>query len=278
MITKFSIVEFLKEYPNDDICLDVLFKSKHGDLSECPGCGKEHPKFYRIKTRTCYSCGDCGHQIHPMVGTIMEGSTTPLQKWFVAIFLFAVSRNGVSAKELERALGVTYKCAWRIGHKIRSLMEDDDKLSGLVEVDESMFGGKKKGKRGWGAAGKELLFGMVERGKSGKIKAVVVKSRKRNVLIPIIRQTVEEGSIVHTDAFRVYRMLNYCGYDHKVKNGEGIHQNSIEGYWGNFKNSIRGTHSFVSAKHLQAYLNEFGFRYNRRKSEIPMFDSILRRI
>ncbi len=278
MITKFSIVDFLQKFPNDGICLDYLFKAKYGNLDVCPGCKKENPKFYKIKGRTCYSCSSCRHQIHPMVGTIMEGSTTALQKWFTAIFLFAVSKNGVSAKELERALGVTYKCAWRIGHKIRSLMEDDDQLSGLVEIDESMFGGKKKGKRGWGAAGKELLFGMVERGEQGRIKAVVVKSRKRNVLIPIIRETVEEGSVVHTDAFRVYRMLNYCGYDHKIKDGAKIHQNSIEGYWGNFKNSIRGTHSFVSGKHLQSYLNEFGFRYNRRNSETPMFDLILQRI
>lgn len=195
----------------------------------------------------------------------MEGSTTPIGLWYFAIYLFSQSKNGVNAKELERQLGVTYKTALRVGHKIRSIMVyDEGELCGVVEVDESLYGGKAKGKRGWGAENKVILFGMIER--EGKIRIVHVPNRQYKTLMPIMQKSIKEGTVVHTDKFKVYRALPNKGYDHKVKNNDDIDTNTIEGYWGNFKKSVLGTHTWVTQKYLQNYLDEFSFRHNHRKA------------
>lgn len=219
-----------------------------------------------------------------MAGTIMEGSTTDLWKWFYAIYQFSISKNGVSAKELERALGVTYPTALRIGHKIRKLMGmDKAKLKGTVEVDESLIGGAVRGgKRGWGAENKTCMFGMVERG--GKIKVLIVPNRERETVFAEINQNIEKGTTVYTDEFKAYRTLAGEGYIHdsvvhsKYQWTKGdCSTNSIEGYWSNLKKSIRGTHTKVSPKYLQLYLNEFSFRHNKRKSK-EIFHEILLKI
>jgi transposase-like protein len=212
-----------------------------------------------------------------MAGTIFEGTTLTLHKWFYAIFLFSISKNGVSAKELERSLEVTYKTAWRLGHQIRKSLRDNDvKLKGLVEIDESMYGGRSHGKHGWGAEGKVVLFGMVERG--GNVRVKVVPNRQRETLFPVINKSVETNSKVHTDNYKGYYGLWKHGFRHRKKDGKAIHINSMEGYWGNFKKAMLGTHTWVSPKHLQNYLDEFQFRYNNRREVIKMFDLMMYRI
>lgn len=157
-----TIQQFFKKFPNDDVCLTHLFNTKFEKDHQCPKCGKKG-KWYLLKSEKAFSCGGCGHHIHPMVGTIFENSSTSLQLWFYAIYLFTTTRSGVSAKELERQLGVTYKTAWRMGHKIREYMSDIDgnnKLTGVIEADETYIGGVKKGTRGRGAKNKSIVFGM----------------------------------------------------------------------------------------------------------------------
>jgi len=284
--TWFTVADFMKKFPSDDACLEHVFQLRYGGLEACPKCAVIGAKFYRMKKRRCYACGQCGGHIYPLAGTPMHESTTNLTSWFFAIYLFASSKNGVSAKELQRQLGVTYKTAWRMGHKIRELMgRDDTKLGGgegggAVEVDESLIGGRAKGKRGWGAGNKTCLFGIIEKGGAGRVRVTVVGHRKRRILIPLIQRHVEPGTTVHSDEFRVYRSLPLNGFKHESvchskyqwKNGE-CHTNNIEGYWSNLKKSLRGTHTFVSQKHLQAYINEFDFRHNHRGS--PMFDAMI---
>ncbi len=191
-----------------------------------------------------------------------------------------VTRNGVSAKELERQLGVTYKCAWRIGHKIRELMDMlgmGKLMSGHVEVDETYVGGKRKGgKRGRGAPGKAVVFGVLERG--GEVKGRVVSNVRRKTLQPIIRATVKEGATVSSDELKSYKDLSKLGYEHGVVShgtGEyvsGIYSvNALEGFWSQLKRGIVGTHLHVSAKHLPKYVAEFQFRYNNRKNPAGMF-------
>ena len=163
----FTVTEFFKRFPDDDACLDHLMLVRHGESIDCPKCGK-HGKFSRIKKLPAYQCSWCGHHIHPMVGTPFEKSRTPLQKWFYAMYLFTTSRHGVPAKELQRQLGVTYKCAWRMGHEIRKYMggvDGDDDLSGHVEADETYIGGREKGARGRPTknSNKTAVFGIVER-------------------------------------------------------------------------------------------------------------------
>lgn len=145
-----TIQQFFKKFPNDDACLKHLFKVRFVKNHECPKCKRE-TTWHLLNSERAFSCSKCGHHIHPTVGTIFEDSKTSLQLWFYAVYLFTTTRSGVSAKELQRQLGVTYKTAWRMGHQIRKHMSEvdgDEPLSGIVEIDETYIGGKRKGKRG----------------------------------------------------------------------------------------------------------------------------------
>ena len=214
-----TITQFFRQFPTDDACLEHLWQLRYGDEVECPKCGKVG-KFYRLSKEPAYSCPRCGHHIHPMVGTPFAKSRTPLQKWFYAMYLFTTTRHGVSAKELQRQLGVTYKCAWRMGHEIRKYMakvDGETPLGGAVEADETYIGGKRSGgKRGRGAPNKTIVFGMLERG--GDIMAHVVPNVRKRTLQPLITESVEPGSIVHTDELASYSGLDRAGYRHETVN------------------------------------------------------------
>jgi transposase-like protein len=154
MSAHLTIQDFFKQFPDDDACLDYLMKLRHGDVIDCPKCGKTG-RFARIRKMPAYSCQWCGHHIHPMVGTPFHKSHTPLQKWFYAMYLFCTTRHGVPAKELQRQLGVSYPTAYRLAMEIRKymgLVDGEPPLTGHVEVDETYVGGKRPGKRGRGAA------------------------------------------------------------------------------------------------------------------------------
>ncbi len=278
-----TVQEFFKRFPDDDACLDHLMKLRFGDKLDCPKCGK-HGRFHRLRKLPAYECQWCGHHIHPMVGTPFERSHTSLQKWFYAMFLFTTSRHGVPAKELQRQLGVTYKTAWRMGHQIRKYMaqvDGDAPLDGHVEVDETYVGGRKKGgKRGRGAPGKTIVFGMLER--NGDVMTRIVKNVRRKTLEHHIKANIEKGTTISSDELKSYGKVARLGYEHGTVNHSadewvnGIHHvNSLEGFWSRLKNSIRGTHIHVSGKHLPKYLGEFEFRYNLRKTPERMFDLLL---
>lgn len=170
---KLTIKQFNDTFPNDDVCLQFIFEKRYGSLKACPKCGVAEPSYYRVRGRKCYECQDCGHQIHPLANSIFHKSNTPLKSWFYAIYLFSASKNGVSAKELERHLGVTYKTAWRIAKQIRLLMEQDDEiLTGDVETDETYIGGRRKLAQKFD--NKSIVHGVVER--NGRAKITHVKS------------------------------------------------------------------------------------------------------
>lgn len=188
------------------------------------------------------------------------------------------SKNGVAAKELERHLGVTYKCAWRIAKQIRLLMiEDSTPLIGkeIIEADETYIGGIRKGKRGRGAEGKTPMFGVVER--KGSVKAKVIPNVKQVTLMPLVESMVSPNSVITTDESNSYNKVKSLGHLHEtVRHGRGeyvrgdVHTNTIEGFWSQFKRSVHGTFHAVSPKYLQTYLNEFSFRYNHRTSVLPL--------
>ena len=281
-MSDYTIIEFFDSFPDDDACLDHLMGVRFGLSGSCPKCGREG-KYHRIKKLPAYGCQWCGHHIHPMVNTPFEKSRTSLRKWYYAMYLFTTCRHGVPAKELQRQLGVTYKCAWRMGHEIRKYMakvDGDSGLGGHVEVDETYIGGKRPGKRGRGAAGKTVVFGMLER--DGDVMTKVVPDAKTKTLNPIIESNVEKASTISSDEWHAYKNLSKQGYQHgTVEHGKeeyvnGIHHvNSIEGFWSRLKNSIRGTHVHVSKKYLPNYLGEFEYRYNMRKSPKWMFERLL---
>ena len=277
-----TIQEFFKRFPNDGVCLAHVFVTKYGQNPTCPKC-KRPGKWYRLAKHPSYSCEWCGHHIHPCVGTPFERSRTSLQLWFYAIYLFTTSRHGVSAKELQRQLGVTYKTAWRMGHEIRKHMAKVDgnkPLDGHVEVDETYVGGHRPGKRGRGAEGKTIVFGMVERG--GDLQTHVVPNAKRKTLEPLILENVKAGSQISSDEWGAYNHLTSKGYDHcTVEHGKEewvdgeTHVNTLEGLWSQLKRSISGTHVHVSKKYLASYLGEFEFRFNLRDKEAAMFPRLL---
>src|SRR3954447_501018 len=212
----YSLMEFMAEYPDDAACLDKLWRDKHapdGHHAHCPKCDRER-KFHRTKTRASYTCDTCGLHIHPMAGTLFQKSTTSLHLWFYAIYLVASTRCGISAKQLERELGVTYKTAHRMMKRIRTeLMADidDDQLSGDVEIDETSWGGKPRNKlpdRKAVAAFREAkptILGMVERG--GRVRLRVIPSRRGPALSREVRANVNPSSIIFTDDWQAYKAL-----------------------------------------------------------------------
>ena len=164
---KLTVRQFFDRFPTDDACLEHVMEVRYGLRHVCGTCGVE-ATFHKITGRKAYACSQCGHHVYPCAGTIFEDSHTSLHSWFYAVYLFVVTRHGVSGKELQRALGVTYKTAWRMGHQIRTLMASADGfevLQGHVELNEAYVGGRRHGgKRGRGAEGKTIVFGMKQRG------------------------------------------------------------------------------------------------------------------
>ncbi len=279
---RYTIKDFKRDFPNDDVCLDYVFGQRYGKEYVCSKCNKKG--FYKVKDRKCYACAWCGYQIHPLAETIFHKSSTKLTDWFFAIFLMSQSKNGVSAKEIERHLGVTYKTAWRIQKQIRSLMKQDNSiLTGIVEIDETYVGGRRKGKRGRGAEGKTIVVGMTER--EGAVKARVAKDNKISKVLPIMRKQIKIGTHVMSDEYRSYKNMASYGFKHDVVRhgfreyvrGE-VHTNTIEGFWSQMKRSIDGTYHSVSPKHLQSYVDEFAYRYNHRASSVPLFHLLLGRM
>lgn len=265
----FTLKDFQAQFPDDRACLDFLFNTRWPRGGKCDECGKANC-FHPINDRRSYSCAWCGYQVYPTAGTIFHKSTTSLVSWFFAIFLMSTSRNGVAAKELERQLGVTYKTAWRMAHEIRKLMQDKPgKFFGECEADETYVGGVRPGKRGRGAAGKTAVVGVVNR--RGGVQAKVVSAVNTASVMGHIRETVEPGAKIHTDEAHVYNFVKPLGYSHEVVNHGRkeyvrgrVHTNTIEGFWAQLKRSIDGTHHHVSPKYLQAYVDEFAFRYSNR--------------
>jgi transposase len=298
--SQMTYTRFMERFPDHDACLNYLKDRFHPDGSDCPKCGRA-TKFHRIKSRAAYSCQWCGHQVYPTAGTIFHKSTTNLQMWFWAIYLISSTRCGISAKQLEREIGVSYPTAHRMFKQIRTLLaeEDGDPLTGKVEADETAIGGKPRrgdivklqrdGEADLSAAGgrwrnrKTTVFAMVER--QGRVRASVVPDRTRKTLLGELRTHVLPASTIFTDEWPAYLGVerDYVAH-HRIRHSEEIyvrgdvHTQTIEGFFGLVKNGLRGVYHAVSTKYLQNYLDEYCFRYNARNVERPMFWLILDRV
>lgn len=275
----YNFKDFDADFPNDSACLDFIFRARYANhICEC---GKSKC-FHRRKTRRAYECAWCGAQIYPTAGTIFHKSETSLKSWFFAIFLFAKSKNGVAAKEIERQVGVTYKTAFRMAHKIRELMTNGGNLlSGVIEADETYIGGRKSG-MGRGSIGKTPVVGVVER--RGEVRATVITNATAGNAINHLRKNVETTAQVVSDESPIYNFTSKFGFKHiRVNHSAGeyvvgrAHTNTIEGFWAQLKRSIDGTHHSVSPKYLQNYVNEFSFRYNRRFEGCDVLGDLLSR-
>ncbi len=285
-------MEFIERYPDDAACLDRLWRDRYapdGHHAFCTRCERER-KFHRTKTRASYTCDTCGLHVHPMKGTIFEKSTTSLKLWFYAMYLMASTRCGISAKQLEREIGVTYRTAHRMMKKIRTeLMTDqgDDPLGGDVEIDETSIGGKPRVPltRSEAAAFREAkptVLGMVERG--GRIRFRVIPSRRGPALSREVRANVNPSSIIFTDDWQAYKPLRREYLDHKIINHSAgiyvrgdVYTNTIEGAFGNLKTGMRGAYKHVSPAYLQSYLDEYAWRHNAQRADGALFEQLLQR-
>jgi transposase len=275
---KYTIKQFQKDFPDDEACLSYVFAHRFGEDYPCPECGKT--SWYKVTGRKAYACPS-GHFINPLADTIFHKSDTKLSLWFFAVYKFSNSRNGVSAKELERDLGVTYKTAWRIAKKIRSLMDTSEfKLSGTVEVDEAYM---EKMKTPHSKGDIPKVLGMVQR--QGGAKAIVMQKTGTFNTIPLIKSEVEAGSNLMTDMAAVYRGKKLDDYNHNAVNHSAkqfvqglIHTNTVEGFFSQIKRSIDGTYHRVSQKYLQSYLDEFSWRLSHARSGVPLFLLLLGRL
>jgi transposase-like protein len=288
---KYTIADFNTEFPNDAACLTHIFEARWpGGITVCDSekCGSVERKHHHVTGRTAYACDYCGKHIYPLAGTIFEKSTTSLKTWFYAMYLMGSTRCGVSAKQIQRETGVTYKTAWRMFKQIRTLMAEDVKLEGSsVEVDEAYYGGKRKGGGGRPMRGdkqKSPILGMVERG--GKVVAKVIPDTTAKTLCGNIREYVMPASTVFTDELNAYNTVSEgrrythqrINHSSKVYVVGNVHTNTIEGFWSLIKRGLGGVYHSVSQKYLQSYLDEYSFRYNRRGQGNLIFTSILEQV
>jgi transposase len=284
---KFTINQFNEMFPDEDACLDFLKDTLYPDGVTCRKCGRI-TQHHRLTKRRAYSCQECGTHVYPLAGTIFAKSRTPLKLWFYGMFLMASTRCGISAAQLQRELGVTYKTAWRMFKQLRSLLaEDEEELVGTVEIDEAYWGGKDKWRhrRDRGGRGnrdtKTPILGMAQRagaGEPGKVIVRVVPNVTYKTVLPNLTKKVLPRSTVYTDEGPVYGALESYGYKHSRVNHSqdvyvagDVHVNTIEGFWSLIRRGIGGVNHSVSTKYLQDYLNEYAFRYNHREDEAPMF-------
>lgn len=268
-----SITEFNNQFPDDASALEAIFNMRYGNLEFCPSCAAE-TKFYPLKDRKCFSCKWCGHQIYPLVGTIFERTHIPLKNWLFVLYLVSISKHGLSAAEVQRHIGVSYKTAFRMMHLIRKLMKQpNEKLTGVVEADEAYLGGEMifiGEKRYW--KNKASIVGVVER--KGTARARVVSGVSATTVIPYLKANIQEGSVYSTDQAAVYHRARRDYWHKSVNHGKhefangDIHTNTIEGFWSHLKRTLKGTYHGVSSKYLQNYIDESVFRHNYHDKSI----------
>ncbi|UAY52701.1 IS1595 family transposase [Ferruginibacter albus] len=289
-MNKYTIKQFREAYPNDDACLDRIFQLRFSNLV-CPKCESDK-QFTRVKNRRSYQCPTCGFQVYPTKDTVFEKTTTPLTYWFMAIFLQTTTRNGVSAKELERVLNVCYTTALRMNHQIKKLMAGKNKLgklSGIVQIDEVYLGqslinmshkkrSKIKAEDLTKFDNKTGVMGFVSDNNEVKLEVMTdAKTFKQRV-----KDNVSTDAIIVTDSHTGYEGLNLHYKQHEVvnhsirefKKGQ-FHTNSIESTWALLRRTIYGTHIHVSPKYLQLYVDEVAFRLMHKNKQDTMFETIL---
>ena len=276
---KYGVVSLHKEFPTDAACLQFIFNARHSTECTCGG-------LYRMRAGyKKFQCSKCRHAISPLAGTIFHKSDTALTVWFHAILFFSNAKSGISAKEMQRELEVTYKTAWRMLHLIRkALPQNEDPLSGEVEVDTGYFGGK-------GVAGKDnknlskvmasksVVMAAIER--KGEARAEVVEDASAKTIKNFVWKNVRADATLMTDSASTYENVTLPYKREAVNHSKGeyvrgtAHVNNVEAFWAHVKRSIRGTHKGVSPKHLQTYLDGFVWHRNNAGTDRARFSSLL---
>lgn len=279
-----DFARLVERYGTEDKARQYLEALRWPDGVVCPRCGK---KATRIAGKGSWD-SSCGYQFTVRVGTVLQDSKLPLWKWFVATLLMCEARKGMSANEVRRLTGTSYKTAWFLTHRIREAMSqatDTTSLSGTVEVDETYVGGKRRfrrhGKRGWDRKGKVMVLGAVQRDGGVRLK-VETRGANMGTLSQFIGRNAADAQIVYTDDSVLYKDKVVTGnavhdsVNHSIDEwvrGD-VHTNTIEGVWSLFKRSIVGSYHHLSVKHLDKYLDEVEWRFNNRKNRFLFRDTM----
>ena len=277
-----NLMKLLDAFDTDAECRAELEQLRWPKGVKCPRC--ESDKISRIKERKQFDCDACRYQFSVTAGTIFHDSHLPLTKWFVAIYLMCESKKGISANQMKRTLGVSYKTAWYLCHRIREAMltTNPKPLSGTIEVDETYIGGKKRGiGTGQWRGTKKMVIGVIERG--GEIRLRSGANNAREVLHGFIREHAPNPKRIMTDELWAYRGIGDADTTHEtVEHGAkeyvrgDVHTNTVESAFGLFKRSLIGSFHQISHKHIDRYLDEFEFRFNNRKNRYLFRDTLTR--
>ena len=281
-----TIMEFQRRFPDDAACREYLFASRWPEGFVCPRCTGSVAT--ALPRRLLWQCSACRFQVSVTAGTVLHGTRTALHLWFWAAYLVSTATPGMSALQLQRQLGIgRYETAWMLLHKLRRAMVNPERssLTGEVEVDEFFVGGHEAGLRGGRQHGKKaLVIGAVEvRGAgSGRIRLRVIQDAAASSVCGFVQDVVAPGTLVHTDGHRGYLRLRRLGYDHQPRSqlaalalGEEQVMPRVHRAISNLKSWLQGTHHSVSGEHLQVYLDEFTFRFNRRRTPMAAFQTLL---
>jgi transposase-like protein len=274
-----ALLDMLKTFSTDEKCREVLTKLRWPEGVECPRCKERRASW--LKARNQFECGPCGYQFSVTTGTVFNDTHLPLEKWFAATFLLCESKKGMSACQVQRTLGMSYKTAWYLCHRIRSAMIESQKtlLDGIVEIDETYVGGKAR--RGLSRKEKQVVIGIRKRG--GDLRLIRVNEATSEEIRRVVSENVSEDvEVIVTDESAIYpwafnanhkKLHKTINHSKEYVNGD-VHTNTVESAFSLFKRGIVGTWHRMSVKHLPAYLEEMVFRFNRRKSPDLFVDTL----
>jgi transposase-like protein len=286
-----NLFSLAKLFPTEDAAIEYWITTRWPDGVRCVGC--DHDAVYRIRTvgktgkpSLIFECGKCQLHFSPTAGTLFHDSHLPLQKWFAAIALMCEGKKGISANQMKRHLGVTYKTAWYMCHRIRKAMSDDsiDPLGSegqVVEIDESFVGGRITGTTVSEAKRRKVkVLGIAERG--GRVHLRKIKNLKPDTIAPILNANISPNAAsIHTDGSTRYVNIIPGGkhirgnHTEEMKAGQPISNQTIEGAFSLFKRGVVGSYHKLGVEHMDAYLGEFCWRYNRRREQPEMFNMAL---
>ena len=279
-----TILEFQQRFGSEEACRAYVFASRWPEGFVCPGCGGRDAG--GETRRHLWICTACGRQTSVTAGTVMHGTRLPLRTWFWAAYLVSTFHPGISAKQLQRQLGVgCHETAWAMLHKLRGAMiaPEREPLKGEVEIEEFFLGGYEEGLKGGRQHGKKVLCGVAieVRGRgSGRVRLAVLPDASGPALLAFTKATTAHGAIVHTDGLQSYRILAKHGYQHRRRPqtsatpGEQLLPRAHRAI-SNLKAWMHGTHRGVSPEHLPVYLDEYVFRHNRRGTPMASFQTLL---
>jgi transposase-like protein len=283
-----TLIEFMDIYPTEAACRESIFEHRWPDGFRCSRC--LHDKAWPLEAKALLECSGCGYQGSLTAGTVFHRTRTDLRKWFLAIWLLASPKKAPSASELERQLGVTHKTAWLMRRKIQhamSLRDHEFQLQGIVELDESFIGGKDKrsGLRGRYQPNKTLVAISAEEtpsGGLGRVRMEIIDDATTQTLTDVATGAIKAGSTIKTDGYRGYLGLPAAGYQHEPRVQRGAELDEDWMAWAhivisNFKRWQLDIFHGTSPDHLQAYLDEYCYRLNRRGQRLDLFRRILNR-